>query len=212
MCLAGRMIFQGSAQTNLLFSDPQQRSCHVIFWMLQEIPTAVCFQSKRLLRTGLCLCTGMEKNDTHPPFAWELDLSFCGYGFGRKTSESKENDDTSYMERNSLGMLILLIPVLGYPLKNVIGGSCLLLFACRLLNSQREELKINFRSSQGTVLPTSTEDNTLYVVSVCRLWGFSPEWITRDTWLPGEGCVDPLLLEQRSPCPSEAHLQAGPPD
>lgn len=61
----------------------------------------------------------MEKNDTHPPFAWELDLSFCGYGFGRKTSESKENDDTSYMERNSPGMLILLIPVLGYPLKNV---------------------------------------------------------------------------------------------
>lgn len=59
----------------------------------------------------------MEKNDTHPPFAWELDLSFCGYE--RKTSESKENDDTSYMERKSPGMLILLIPVLGYPLKNV---------------------------------------------------------------------------------------------
>lgn len=61
----------------------------------------------------------MEKNDTHPPFAWELDLSFCGYGFERKTSESKENDDTSCMERKSPGMLISLISVLGYPLKKV---------------------------------------------------------------------------------------------
>lgn len=85
--------------------------------MLQEIPAVVSFQSKRLLRTGLCLSTGMEKNDTHPPFAWELDLSFCGYGFGKKTSELKKNDDTSYMETHSLGMLILLISVLGYPLK-----------------------------------------------------------------------------------------------
>lgn len=85
--------------------------------MLQEIPTEVSFQSKCLLRTGLYLSTGMEKNDTHPPFAWELDLSFCGYGFGKKTSELKENDDTSYMETHSLGMLILLIRVLGYPLK-----------------------------------------------------------------------------------------------
>lgn len=85
--------------------------------MLQEIPTAVSFQSKRLLRTALCLSTGMEKNDTHPPFAWELDLSLCGYGFEKKTSELEENDDTSYMETYSLGMLILLIPILGYPLK-----------------------------------------------------------------------------------------------
>jgi len=63
--------------------------------MLQEIPIAISFQSKLLLRTGLCLSTGMEKNDTHPPFAWELDLSFCGCGFEKKASELKENDDTS---------------------------------------------------------------------------------------------------------------------
>jgi len=62
--------------------------------MLQEIPSVVSFQSKRLSRTGLCLSTGMENNDTHPPFAWELDLSFCGCGLGKKTSEPKENDDT----------------------------------------------------------------------------------------------------------------------
>lgn len=36
----------------------------------------------------------MENNDTHAPFAWELDLSFCGCGFGKKISEPKEDDDT----------------------------------------------------------------------------------------------------------------------
>lgn len=103
---------------------------------------------------------------THSPSAWEPDLSFCGYGFGKKTSELKENDDTSYMETHSLGMLVLLIPVFGYHLKMCLRRDCLMSFACRLLNSQIEEVKVNFRSSQGTVLPTSTDNNTAHKVSM----------------------------------------------
>lgn len=102
----------------------------------------------------------------------------------------------SYMETCSLGMLILLIPVLGYPLKMCLReGVVSCFFACRLLNSQIEEVKVNLRSSQGTVLPTSTDDNTACEVSVCKLWGFWPQWIPRDTWLPGKWSALPLLLE-----------------
>lgn len=118
------------------------------------------------------LSTGMEKNDTYAPFGWELDLSFCGYGFGKKTSELKENDDASYMETHSQGMLILLIPVSGYLLKMCLREGVAPAFACRVLNSQIEEVKVSFGSSWGTVLPTSAHDNTAREVSVCKLWGF----------------------------------------
>lgn len=66
------MIFQECAQTSLLFSDPQQRSFHIVSWMLQEIPTAVCFQSKCLLRTGFVWAWEWKKmtHILHLPGSW----------------------------------------------------------------------------------------------------------------------------------------------
>lgn len=84
---------------SLLFSDPQQRSFHIVYCMLQEIPTAVCFQSKCLLRTGFVWAWEWKKmtHILHLPGSWICPSVAMALG-GKHQSQRKMMTQVTWKE------------------------------------------------------------------------------------------------------------------